>query len=105
MNLPARVAGYMFLMSITCSLHGYSQSTITIPASTKYAKSKTYKKLWGTHYRKEWETPVTFKIAMLDTLAGGLVPYERGGGRQSRSLRLRDAAGREYVLRSVDKTF
>ncbi|HMJ47413.1 MAG TPA: hypothetical protein VK498_08785, partial [Ferruginibacter sp.] len=82
-----------------------AQTTITKPASTKYKRSGAYQKLWGHHYRKEWETPVSFKIAQLDTLAGGLVPYEAGGGRQSTSLRLRDANGREYVLRSIDKSF
>ena len=42
---------------------------------------------------------------MLDTLAGGLKPYEAGGGRQSKSLRLTDKNKREYVLRSIDKSF
>ncbi len=71
----------------------------------KYDKGAIHRFFWGSHYRKEWETPVSFKVAMLDTLAGGLTPYEKGGGRQSRSLRLRDANKREYVLRSIDKSF
>jgi hypothetical protein len=48
---------------------------------------------------------VKFKKVMLDTLAGGLTPYEAGGGRQSKTLRLKDKQGREYVLRSIDKSF
>lgn len=78
---------------------------IEVRASEKYNKSKGYQKRWGKHYREEWNTPVTFRKAKLDTLAGGLIPYEQGGGRQSKSLRLRDAQGREYVLRSIDKSF
>ncbi len=74
-------------------------------AGKQYDRKASYQKLWGAHYRKEWATPVKIKIVKLDTLAGGLVPYEQGGGRQSKTLRLRDAGGREYVLRSIDKSF
>src|SRR5687767_3962226 len=78
--------------------------TIVI-AGKQYERRPSYQKLWGAHYRKEWATPVRVKIVKLDTLAGGLIPYERGGGRQTKTLRLRDAEGREYVLRSIDKSF
>ena len=78
---------------------------IIIEASKNYEKRASYQKKWGEHYRKEWATPVKVKKVMLDTLAGGLVPYDAGGGRQSKSLRLKDKQGREYVLRSVDKSF
>ncbi len=80
-----------------------TSTTITMPASGKYYKGSLYRRLWGEHYRKEWHTPVKFYKVNLDTLAGGLVPYEAGGGRQTRNLKLRDQNKREYVLRSVDK--
>src|SRR5688500_1220645 len=76
-----------------------------IIAGKQYDRKQSYQKLWGTHYRKEWATPVKIKIVNLDTLAGGLTPYQSGGGRQTKTLRLRDAQGREYVLRSIDKSF
>ena len=60
---------------------------------------------WGTHYRKEWGKVVEVPLISLDSIGGGLTPYEAGGGRQSKSLRLRNPQGREYVLRSIDKTF
>ena len=105
-RFPSAALQLFIVVCLLISVNSYSQqSTITVPASIKYARSESYQKLWGHHYRKEWGTPVTFKIAMLDTLAGGLVPYEAGGGRQSMSLRLKDANGREYVLRSIDKSF
>ncbi len=79
--------------------------TFTTVAGRQYYRSNLHHALWGKHYRKEWKTPALFKVAMLDTLAGGVTPYQAGGGRQSKSLRLKDANGREYVLRSIDKTF
>ena len=60
---------------------------------------------FGKHYRKEWNTAVKARITMLDTAYGGLTPYEAGGGRQSKSLKLRDRDKREYTIRSLDKSF
>ena len=77
----------------------------TIQAGPEYKKSPTHQSLWGKHYRKEWATPVRVKMVTLDTLAGGLTPYEIGGSRQTKSVKLRDKNNREYVLRSIDKTF
>ncbi len=82
-----------------------STQFISIPASTKYYKGKAYKYLWGEHYRKEWHTPILVRKANLDTLAGGVTPYQSGGGRQTQTLRLRNKDKREYVLRSIDKSF
>ena len=82
-----------------------SSQTFTTVAGKQYYTSNLHQVLWGRHYRQEWKTPALFKVAMLDTLAGGLTPYQAGGGRQSKSLRLKDINGREYVLRSIDKTF
>src|SRR5687768_4752105 len=77
----------------------------TVIAGEQYGTSSFHQWKWGRHYRKEWITPVQIPILNLDTVSGGLTPYTAGGGRQSKSLRLKDAQGREYVLRSIDKTF
>ena len=77
----------------------------TVVAGEQYARSSFHQWLWGKHYRKEWITPVTVKVISLDTVYGGLTPYEAGGGRQSKSLKLRNPQGKEYVIRSVDKTY
>lgn len=70
-----------------------------------YARSRFFEFFLGAHYRDEWITPVTVRNLYLDTARGGLKPYEAGGGRQSKSLKLRDKNGREWVLRSLDKSF
>ncbi len=79
--------------------------TKTVIAGKQYDRSGLHQLLWGKHYRKDWATPVQVKTINLDTVNGGLVAYEKGGGRQSKTLRLRNAAGKEYVLRSIDKSF
>jgi hypothetical protein len=57
----------------------------------------------GDGYRDLWTTPIHAPVVDLRGFAGGLTPVRRGGGRQTRSLRLRGADGREYVFRSLDK--
>jgi len=59
--------------------------------------------LWGDRYRKEYSTKVKAPNVVLDTLFGGLTPVKRGGGNQSKSLRLEDKNGTQYVMRAVRK--
>jgi hypothetical protein len=79
-------------------------TTVVIPGK-EYKRSGYHNFFWGKHYREEWATPVRVPDFYLDTAAGGLTPYEKGGGRQSKTLRLRNKKGKEYVLRSVNKDF
>lgn len=70
---------------------------------SEVAKTKFYKFLWGDRYRKYFGTKVNAPIVHLDTLFGGLKPIRRGGGHQSKSLRLEDKKGRQYVMRALRK--
>lgn len=83
----------------------FSSGFTTVIAGKQYGTSAFHQWLWGKHYRKEWVTPVNVTILELDTVDGGLTAYESGGGRQSMSLKLKNPQGKEYVLRSIDKTF
>lgn len=76
-----------------------------VTAGSQYDRSGFHQWLWGRHYRKEWATPVAIPSIQLDTAFGGLTAYEAGGSRQSKSLKLHTANGKEYVLRSIDKSF
>ncbi|MEM6516168.1 MAG: metallophosphoesterase, partial [Bacteroidota bacterium] len=66
-------------------------------------KSGTYKFLWGERYRKYFSTKVKVPTVRLDTLFGGLLPVRKGGGNQSKSLRLEDNNGAQYVMRALRK--
>jgi hypothetical protein len=57
----------------------------------------------GSNYRKEWNTPIRVPVLHLSQEQGGLTPYKKGGGKQTKSLKLRDAEGKEYSLRSIAK--
>ncbi|MEO4005842.1 metallophosphoesterase [Flavobacterium sp. CAU 1735] len=84
----------------------------TFPAITKasiYSKKMTsksgfYRFLWGEHYRKYYSMPIMVQTATLDTLMGGLKPVRAGGGHQSKSLRLKDENGKEFVMRALKKS-
>lgn len=67
-------------------------------------KSAKWQKNWGTNRRAEWTTPVTVPIARLDTLYGGLKVVEVGGGNETRSVQLRSASGKQYAMRSINKS-
>lgn len=82
-----------------------------IPAHTSasiYSKEETEtsgfgKFLWGERYRKYYSTEVKAPNVMLDTLFGGLKVVRKGGGNQSKSLRLEDKNGTQYVMRAIRK--
>lgn len=57
----------------------------------------------GKNYRKEWTQPIRVEVLDLSKELGGLTPTKQGGGKQTRSLRVVDASGKEWALRSVEK--
>lgn len=76
-------------------------SASSIGAPFKISGSRSF---WmGANYRKEWTTPVKAPVIHLAAEKGGLKPVRRGGGKQTRSLRLEDGNGRQYAFRSIQK--
>src|SRR6058998_427968 len=76
---------------------------VTVTAGTQYRAGWLHRALLGAHYRELWATPIQVEVLDLSRFGGGLTPVKRGGGRQTKSLRLHAADGRVYVFRSVDK--
>ncbi|MBA6153882.1 ShlB/FhaC/HecB family hemolysin secretion/activation protein [Gelidibacter maritimus] len=84
----------------------FTETQKTLPITTdkdKLDKSGFYKFVWGDRYRSYLGTPVTAKIAILDTLYSGLKVTQKGGGHQSFSARLEDIDGKEYAMRGLEK--
>ncbi len=84
------------------SSHAQSSDTVVVPGS-RYRAGGLHELLFGAHYRELWTTPIRVERLDLRGFAGGLRPTERGGGKQTRSLRFAGADGREYQFRSLDK--
>src|SRR5689334_17173383 len=82
----------------------YDTTGIIKAAGPQYAASGWKEFWWGEHYRREWATPVSFPVLHISTIDCGLTPLKVGGGLESKSLRLLSANGREYVLRTMDKS-
>jgi len=101
---------YIFLLalssfiSITQASAQSNIDSIKIAPYPKYNKVTPQRKLFfGKNYRELWALPVNIKVLHLSTEKGGLKVTEEGGGNQTRSLHLEDAAGNKYALRSVQK--
>jgi hypothetical protein len=75
----------------------------TVVAGARYRAGGLHRWLLGANYRDVWTTPVRVPVLHLRTFAGGLRPVKRGGGNQTKSLRLVNPDGVEYVFRFVDK--
>jgi hypothetical protein len=78
--------------------------SIAIKIYPKYdSVSKVHRYFFGENYRKEYAMETKVPVIRISEIKGGLTPTRRGGGFQSHSLRLIDKAGKEWVLRSVEK--
>jgi len=82
--------------------HNIAQDTL-VATGAEYQASNT-KRFWlGDNYRDEWATPVKLERLYVDQVEGGLVPYAKGGGAQTHSLKFKDPIGRKFAFRSVNK--
>jgi hypothetical protein len=99
-----KLAAIALICLICARMYAQSDSQVIMAADTKYKASGWKSLWWGRHYRKEWTTPVSFPVLHLSAFDGGLQPLKAGGGHESKSLRLLSSNGKEYVLRTVDKT-
>ncbi len=75
-----------------------------IAAGPEYKRSASWQRYWGKNRREEWITPVKVPVLWLDKVYGDLTPIKQGGGNESRSLRLKNPDGKQYTIRSVNKS-
>jgi hypothetical protein len=97
----------LILLCFASVCQAQTNDTLTykhIAAGPEYKKSNFHQKLWGKNRRIEWTTPVWAPLIKLDTAFGGIYPYQQGGGNETKSLRLKTGSGKEYALRSINKS-
>jgi len=84
-----------------CAAQKSTDSASAKPSSFSTSGGRIF---WmGANYRKEWNTPVKAPVLNLATESGGWTPLKRGGGKQTKSLRLEDPNGKQYTLRTIQK--
>ncbi|AYL96159.1 BamA/TamA family outer membrane protein [Mucilaginibacter celer] len=81
----------------------FPDSTVVSVHASYNDVSGIHRWLFGENYRKDWAMKVKLPVIKLSEVNGGLTPVKEGGGLESKSLRLEDKSGREWVLRSVEK--
>ncbi|TWI97544.1 surface antigen-like protein [Mucilaginibacter frigoritolerans] len=78
--------------------------SVTVAIEPDYNKvSKLHRALLGENYRLLWATKVKLPVFYLEKEKGGLKILQLGGGMQTKSLRLQDSSGQEWVLRTIQK--
>src|SRR5882762_2186987 len=82
---------------------GDSARTETLAAGPRYQAGWFTRFLLGGQWREIWTTPIEVPVLNLESFDGGLIPERRGGGQQTKSLRLKSGNGRIWGFRSVDK--
>ncbi len=107
--MKCKVLPILLLSFLTYTLDAQDSITVrndsvTIAIAPAYDKvTKAHRFLFGESYRKLWAAPVRIRVFHLNKEKGGLTITEKGGGLQTKSLRLKDTSGREWVLRSIQK--
>ncbi|QMU26786.1 hypothetical protein [Adhaeribacter radiodurans] len=75
----------------------------TVIAGPQYAAKGLKLKFFGQLYRKSWAQPVQVPLLYLSRTPEKLRPSKFSGGRQTTTLQLQAADGRQFIFRSVDK--
>ncbi len=81
----------------------FGDSTVLTAASERYGASKQKEYVFGSNYRASWSQPINVPVFDIGKEKGGLEIVQRGGGMQTKSLRLENKQGKQYVLRSIEK--
>ncbi|MBC7913123.1 MAG: hypothetical protein H7Y07_03275, partial [Pyrinomonadaceae bacterium] len=98
------VFSVLFLSAGARTFQKTKTDSTMVSAKARYdSVSGIHRFLFGENFRKEWAAPTRVQVIKISEIKGGLIPIERGGGHQTRSLRLKDKSGKEWVLRSIEK--
>ena len=81
----------------------FSDSTVIVKISDIYNKGGFVRFWMGDNYRAIWDAKVKLPVFDIGQEKAGLRIIKRGGGQQTRSIRMEDKHGKQFVLRSVNK--
>jgi len=89
--------------SVNYSQNDYEKKFIKITPGVQYEAGWLHEFFFGEHWRDLWTTPIEVEILDIEKFAGGLTPLKRGGGFQTKSLRLTGKDGKIWKFRSMAK--
>ncbi len=99
-----KIVSFIFLfVFIVYGQNDYEKQFIKLAPGPEYKAGWLHKLLLGEHWRDLWITPIKVEILDLNKFAGGLTPLKRGGGFQTKSLRLTGNDGNIWKFRSMKK--
>lgn len=97
---------FILLIYLFCCKNVIGQDSVRVMKiipGAKYKAGFLNEIFLGKHWRNLWTTQISAPELNLRSFAGGLEPYKKGGGLQTKSLRLKGKDGNEYKFRSLDK--
>lgn len=104
MNKIYLIAFAFIFSSLICfGQNDYEKEYVEITPGIQYKAGGLHKFFLGEHWREAWTTPIKVEVLDLDKFAGGLDPFKRGGGFQTKSLRLKGKDGNIWKFRSMSK--
>ena len=104
--LPFMVSLALSQKSETAALVGGNSypDSVVVAVHPSYDKVTGFHRwLFGESFRKEWAAKVKLPVINIKLVAGGLSPLQFGGGMETKSIRMQDKTGKEWVIRSVEK--
>lgn len=72
-------------------------------ANAGYAAGKFKELFLGKQYRDVWTSTINVPVINLDSVDGGVIAIQKGGGMQTLSIRYESENGIQYVSRSINK--
>lgn len=100
--MSKRILHFVLLIILTVQTAKAQTDSAVVKAHPSYdSVTRMHRRIFGENFRKEWAAPVKMPVIRLSEK--GLIPLQRGGGHQTHSLRMKDASGKEWVLRSIEK--
>lgn len=102
MNLKILCIFFLFSSFAQANSIKSIKDTTVIPGP-EYEAGGFYRFFLGDHWRDLWTTPIIVPILDLKKTAGGLTPFKRGGGFQTKSLHFKGQDGKFYKFRSINK--
>lgn len=81
----------------------FNDSTVKVVPGASYDAGFMKKLFFGGLHRESWAAEIEVRVLNMYEEHDGLTPIQRGGGMQTKSLRMQGGDGHQYVIRSIQK--